>query len=90
VTTSDLTSARIPLGRDQIAEQMKSIANQRKLIADLEAREKPARPERGLLRELLRTFDGTLAELRRKSDEVAAKCHMDEIVSQSKTALLTK
>ncbi len=71
VTISNTTSARIPLGRDQIAEQMKSISNQRKLIAVLEARGQSARPERALLRELLRTFEGTLAELRQKSDQVA-------------------
>jgi hypothetical protein len=83
-------SARIPLGRDQIAEQMKVISNQRKLIADLEAQGQSARPERGLLRELLSTFEGTLAALRQKSDDVASNGHMGEAVSESKTAVLTK
>jgi hypothetical protein len=72
MTTSDLTSEHIALGRDQIAEQMEVIANQRKLIAALEAQGQSARPERGLLRELLKTFEGTLAELRQKSDDAAS------------------
>jgi len=76
VTTSNPTSARIPLGRDQIAEQMKSISNQRKLIADLEAEGRPARPERDLLRGLIGTFECTLAELRQKSaDAVSSVPH---------------
>jgi hypothetical protein len=72
MTTLGLTPEHIALGRHQIDEQMKSISNQRKLIADLEAQGQSARPERGLLRELLRTFDGILAELRRKSNDVAS------------------
>ena len=72
MTTSDLISARIALGRNQIAEQMNIISNQRKLIADLEAQGQPVRPERALLRELLKTFQDTLAELRQKSEDVAS------------------
>jgi hypothetical protein len=80
MTTSNLISARIPLGRDQIAGQMKMISNQRKLIADLEARGQSARPERDLLRELLRTFEGTLADLRQKSDGAASNVPDERVV----------
>jgi hypothetical protein len=51
---------------------MKSISNQRKLIADLETQGKPARPERDLLRGLIGTFERTLAELRQKSADAAS------------------
>jgi hypothetical protein len=72
MTTSDLTSKHLALGRNKIAEQMNRISNQRKLIVDLEAQGRSVRPERDVLRELLRTFGVTLAELRQKSDDVAA------------------
>jgi hypothetical protein len=72
MTTSDPASEHIALGRDKIAEQMEVIANQRKLIADLEAQGKPARAERDLLRGLIGTFECTLAELRRKSADAAS------------------
>jgi hypothetical protein len=72
MTTLDLTSEHIALGRNKIAEHMNRISNQRTLIADLEAQGQSARPERDLLRDLLRTFDGILAELRRKSNDVAS------------------
>jgi hypothetical protein len=51
-------------GKNKIAGQMKKISDQRKLIADLEAQGKSARPERGLLRELLGGLEGILAGLR--------------------------
>jgi hypothetical protein len=75
MSTSDLTLEHIALGRNQIAEQMEAIANQRKLIAALEIQGQSARPERDLLRELLRTFESTLAELRQKSDDAASDGH---------------
>jgi hypothetical protein len=80
----------MPLGKDQIAEQMKMISNQRKLIAGLEARGQSARPERDLLRELLRTFEGTLADLRQKSADAASNVPHGRVVSEGKTALLMK
>jgi hypothetical protein len=72
MTASARISARIALGRNQIAEAMNIISNQRKLIGDLEAQGQSARPERALLRELLKTFEGTLAQLRQKSEDVAS------------------
>ncbi len=77
MTTSNLISAHIALGRNKIAEQMNIISDQRKVIADLEAQGRSARPERAMLRELLRTFEGTLAELRRESNEVASGTQRD-------------
>jgi hypothetical protein len=85
-----LTSERIALGRNQIAEQMKGISNQRKLIVALEAEGQPARPERALLRELLKTFEGTLAQLRQKPGDAASDAPRGRGVSEGKTALLMK
>jgi hypothetical protein len=63
---------------------MEMIANQRKLIADLAVQGKPARPEHGLFRELLRTFEGTLAELRQTSDGVIQRAAWTRLVVQVK------
>jgi hypothetical protein len=92
MTTSDLASAP---SRNKITEQMHVISDQRRLIADLEAQGQSARPERALLRELLRTFEGTLAELRHKSDDPASRDAASEMpgeepVSESRPAVLTK
>jgi hypothetical protein len=68
MTNSTITSDRISRDEDQIAEQLKIISSQRKLIADFEAQEKSARPQRELLRKLLKAFELTLAQGRQKSD----------------------